>query len=140
MDGTFTLGEVAGLIAALAFVVLVVMAVRVLLKLANTFGALNESIEVLTKDADAISGEVEQLLNKTNTLMDDINSKSKKVDPLFETVAELSESVSDLNQASRQMADKISDSAQAVGNVTKFSSGIAVARGIWKFYKNKQAD
>lgn len=139
MEITFTMGQVAGLIAALAFVVLVIFAVRVLLKLARTFGQINESIEILTKDADALSNEVEQLLSKTNTLMDDVNQKSKKVDPLFETVAQLSESVSDLNQASRQMVGKLSDSAQAMGNVTKVSTGLALAKGIWKFYsRNKE--
>ncbi len=99
----------------------------------------DRAIEILTKDADALSNEVEQLLSKTNTLMDDVNQKSKKVDPLFETVAQLSESVSDLNQASRQMAGKLSDSAQAMGNVTKVSTGLALAKGIWKFYsRNKE--
>ena len=135
---TFTMGQVAGLIAALAFVVLVIFAIGVLVKLAKTFGQLNQTIEVLTKDADGIANEIEQLLNKTNILMNDVNEKSKKVDPLFETIADLSESVSDLNEASRQVASKIANSKKTFSNVTKVSSGLALIKGILKFYSRNK--
>ena len=104
---TITFGQIAGLIAALAFLILVVFICTVLKHLVTTVKEMNNSIQILTKDANSIAGNVDELLVKTNVLMEDVNHKVSELDPLFKTAAELSESVSDLNVASRSMADKV---------------------------------
>lgn len=80
-----TIGELAGIIAALAFVVLVVFICLNLSKLSQilkdvneTVAKLNTTIDVVTKDVDNLSIEVEGLLNKANTLVDDVNGKLSK--------------------------------------------------------------
>ncbi|KRM95591.1 methyl-accepting chemotaxis-like protein [Liquorilactobacillus aquaticus DSM 21051] len=115
---TLSLGQLAGLIAALAFLLLVVFMCVVLIKVAKTMGEVNQSVKTLRDDADAISKEVEAILAKSNVLLDDVNGKSKKIDPLFQTVADLSESVSDLNSASRNLVGNFSYSSKNVGKAT----------------------
>lgn len=107
-------GEIAGLIAAIAFAVLVVFLVIVLLKvskvvgeLSNTVKEANSSLRVITKDADNLLIEVEGLLNKSNTTLDDVNGKLGKTDPLFQAVGDLGVSVSSLNSSTRNLTDRV---------------------------------
>ena len=115
---TITFGQIAGLIAALAFLILVVFICTVLKHLVTTVKEMNNSIQILTKDANSIAGNVDELLVKTNVLMEDVNHKVSELDPLFKTATELSESVSDLNVASRSMADKVVRSTESVAKTS----------------------
>ena len=54
-----TFGQLAGLIAALAFLVLVIYLCRVLARLTSTVSELTKSIKTLTEDADDISEKIE---------------------------------------------------------------------------------
>ncbi|AUI70736.1 hypothetical protein COSHB9_20790 [Companilactobacillus alimentarius] len=89
-------GQIAGLIAAVAFVVLVVYLARTLIQTAKLLQELQETmkettkmVEVLSKNTDQIMNQSTKLVDKTNTLMDDVNSKSSKLNPLFDTVENL---------------------------------------------------
>lgn len=109
-----TIGELAGLIAALAFAVLVVFISinlfnlsKILNDFKDTVSRINTTINVLTKDVDNLSIEVEGLLNKANTLVDDVNGKLSKTDPLFVAIGDLGITVSDLNEATKQMTSNL---------------------------------
>lgn len=109
-----TMGSIAALIAALAFVVLVVFICisftkvnKVLDEVQQTVTKLNTTIDVVTKDVDNLSIEVEGLLNKTNTLVDDLNQKLGKTDPMFEAIGEVGVSVSELNQSTKDMTNHL---------------------------------
>ena len=65
--------------------------------LVTTVKEMNNSIQILTKDANSIAGNVDELLVKTNVLMEDVNHKVSELDPLFKTAAELSEPFSSKN-------------------------------------------
>jgi len=89
-------GQIAGLIAAVAFVVLVVYLARTLVQTAKLLQELQETmkettkmVEVLSKNTEQIMDQSTKLVDKTNTLMDDVNSKSSKLNPLFDTVENL---------------------------------------------------
>ncbi|CAJ1186188.1 methyl-accepting chemotaxis-like protein [Companilactobacillus paralimentarius DSM 13238 = JCM 10415] len=89
-------GQIAGLIAAVAFVVLVVYLARTLVQTAKLLQELQETmkettkmVEILSKNTDEIMDQSTKLVDKTNTLMDDVNSKSSKLNPLFDTVENL---------------------------------------------------
>lgn len=110
-----TWGQIAALIAAVAFAVLVIFIILALRKVSKILdevskiaGEANNSIAVITKDVDNLSIEVEGLLNKTNTLMDDLNGKIAKTDPLFTAIGDIGVSVSDVNQSTRNLASNIS--------------------------------
>lgn len=115
-----TVVEIAALIAAIAFAVLVIFVCLNLSKLSNvikevetTVQNVNKTLDVVTKDVDNLSLEVEGLLNKANTLVDDVNGKVGKTDPLFTAIGDLGLTVSDLNDSTRQMT------ANLVGNLSK---------------------
>lgn len=133
-----TLGEIAGLIAAIAFVFLVVYACKILASLTITVKELTKSIDVLTKDADAISKEVEVLVDQTNQLLGDINSKVQTIEPVFTTAAELSESVSDLNKAGREAVENVKVSTEKAAKATRVFKLGRTAFKLFNTIKNKR--
>lgn len=129
---TLTFGQLAGLIAALAFLVLVIFLCISLNKLAHTITEMNKSINTLTDDADGIAKEVEDLVNKTNTLMNDVNKKSEKIEPVFDAAVDLGKSVSELNTAGHDLAKNVK---QSVEKTTKASLVYKAGKNILKMYK-----
>ena len=123
-------GEIAALIAALAFAVLVVFIILALRKVTDILGEVekvtqeaNKSLAVITKDVDHLSIEVEGLLNKANTLVDDLNRKISKTDPLFTAIGDLGVTVSDVNQSTRNLAVSLKGGGKGV----KSTSGSSTA-------------
>lgn len=132
-------GEIAALIAAIAFAILVAGIVFLLLKVSKVVGKLNTTVEeankslsTITKDADHLLVEVEGLLNKTNTTLDDVNGKLVLTTPLFRAVGDLGETVSSLNQSAVGLTDHVTTftkrglqagvvkkAGQTVSNLTK---------------------
>lgn len=112
-EDLMTGGEVAAIVAACAFLGLVVFLILklnpILSKLNKTVEQVNDTMQILTRDVDNLAIEVEGLLNKTNTLVDDINGKVKKTDPLFTAIGDLGTTVSDVNESTRSLATKVSN-------------------------------
>lgn len=111
-----SLGQIAGLIAALSFAVLVGFIClnlskigSILKELQETIKRVNTTIDVVTKDVDNLSIEVEGLLNKANSLVDDVNHKLKETDPLFTAIGDVGVTVSDLNDSTKNMASNFVD-------------------------------
>lgn len=109
-------GEIAGLIAAGAFLILVIFTAIFLTRLSKvtkniekTVSSLDDSLQSVTKDVNVLSGEVEGLLVKSNTLMNDVNGKMAVLEPVFQAMGDLGESVSDLNASSRDLAERITN-------------------------------
>lgn len=109
-----SIGEIAGLIAALAFAVLVgFISVNlsrlstIMKEIRDTVQRLNSTIDIVTKDVDNLSIEVEGLLNKANTLVDDVNGKLSKTDPLFTAIGDLGITVSDVNTSTKQLTSNL---------------------------------
>lgn len=63
-----TVGQLAGLIAALALVVLVIFIAWFLVKVAGAIRDAITSVEQLTKDVDTLSGELNGILKNSNSL------------------------------------------------------------------------
>lgn len=113
-----TWGEIAGLIAAIAFAVLVVYIVLLLRQLTKTISEVtktvdeaNETIAILRKDVDGLSVEAQGLLNKSNVLLDDVNGKVAKIDPLFTAIGDIGITVSDVNDSTRNLVLSITGTA-----------------------------
>lgn len=129
-----TIGQLAGMIAALAFAVLVVFLCINLSKLAKIMSDLKETVkrvnttlDVVTKDVDNLSIEVEGLLNKANSLVDDVNGKLGKTDPLFTAIGDLGVTVSDLNDSTKNMTSNLFDSV-AKRNKSKISKFVTATQ------------
>ncbi|WP_242364026.1 DUF948 domain-containing protein [Limosilactobacillus antri] len=120
-----TFGELAGLIAAIAFLILVVFLCILINHLSKTMRETNRSISLLTKDMDSLSKEVEEVLGNTNVLLEDINKKSNRLDPAVRAVADVSQSVVDINSQLHEMADKVASQREK----NRFGFGLAKTAG-----------
>lgn len=128
-------GQIAALIAAGAFAVLVIFLIIMILKAAKVLSEVARALGIITQDVDVLAREVEGLLGKTNVLLDDVNGKVANLDPVFKAAGDLGESVSSLNTASRQLTQKVS----SVGKTTA-KAGVASSMGrtALKFYQKSR--
>ncbi len=124
-------GQVAGMIAAVAFLILVLFIGMFLSKMLTTLKEVNRSIQTLTDDVDVVSKQAEDIMANANTLLEDVNKKVATVDPVFQAAADLGTSVSDLNDATRNLTSKVSKSAKKTA-----STNILVRTGeaVFNFY------
>ncbi len=135
-----TFGQLAGLIAAIAFLILVVFACVVLNQLTKTMKETNTSITLLTRDMDNLSKEVEDVLGNTNSLLEDINKKSSQLDPAVKAVADVSQSVIDINDSLHEVTEKVNarrEKTQLGMNLLKTAGKAAVMSGITRFRKRR---
>ena len=133
--------EVALLIIAIAFAVLVGVFIPLGVKLYKTVDVVNETIDetkqtikVLTSDVNVTLHQTNEILAKVNVLVEDVNGKVSTIDPLFVAVAELSETVSDLNAQARNITQK---ATQASANVSKAGAAFAVGKVASKLFRKK---
>lgn len=125
-----TTGELAALIAAIAFLILVIWIGWFLTKTVKSLNHTVDQLSKLTEDADSISKELEDVLGNTNQLLEDVNGKAEKLDPAIQAVADVGQSVSDVNNASRQFVEKISShansrSSKMISNLGKIAFMVA---------------
>lgn len=125
-----TVGQLAGLIAALALVVLVIFIAWFLVKVAGAIRDAITSVEPLTKDVDTLSGELNEILKNSNSLLEDINKKAVQVDPAVQAIADLGQSVSDVNQASRSLVENLASRREKRRNSFMKSAAQAAAMGV----------
>lgn len=125
-----TVGQLAGLIASLALVVLVIFIAWFLVKVAGAIRDAITSVEQLTKDVDTLSGELNEILKNSNSLLEDINKKAVQVDPAVQAIANLGQSVSDVNQASRSLVENLASRREKRRNSFMKSAAQAAAMGV----------
>ena len=125
-----TVGQLAGLIAALALVVLVIFIAWFLVKVAGAIRDAITSVEQLTKDVDTLSGELNEILKNSNSLLEDINKKAVQVDPAVQAIADLGQSFSDVNQASRSLVENLASRREKRRNSFMKSAAQAAAMGV----------
>ena len=97
-------GEVAGLIAAIAFAVLVILLAVPILKLAGTVGAatraindLNDRTGPLLADVDETVKNVNVALGQVQVSLDGVNLQLAKVDTITEHAAHVTANVANLS-------------------------------------------
>ncbi|MFL2115625.1 DUF948 domain-containing protein [Leuconostoc carnosum] len=110
-------GQLALIIFAVAFLLLVLFIGMFLFKIAR-------SLDVITLDVDTLARSSNEILGNANTLLNDVNGKVKNLDPAVQAVADLSETVSQLNASVQNVTNKFSSSKVAK---TASASGVAAA-------------
>ncbi|QBP18728.1 DUF948 domain-containing protein [Acetilactobacillus jinshanensis] len=98
-----TAGQVAGLLAAFALLVLVIFIGIFLTKLVSTLDRVNHSLNDVTKDINAISKKSEGVLTESRQLINEVNHDMNIVRPVFKASADLGKSVSNVNQTVSDM-------------------------------------
>lgn len=77
------MGNIALLIIAIAFAVLVVFLVIVLHKVSKVVEEANRTVKLVSSDVDVLLHQADGIMTKANTLLDDVNGKVATIDPLF---------------------------------------------------------
>lgn len=129
-----TIGELAGLIAAIAFVILVIFACISLSHVSKVLKETNDSVKVLSDDVDTLSKETEKLLSNTNSLLADLNKKSVKLDPAVQAVADVGQSVSNVNEAVNNFVERHEERQNKLSGFSKMATQ-AVVMGAWRKFR-----
>lgn len=106
-----TLGGIAGLIAALAFAVLVIYLARVLSNVNRTLGSVANTTENLERQLDGITMEVTSLLHKTNRLLDQVEEKTALLTPVAHALDELGTSLNEVTESVRTITVSVNTAA-----------------------------
>lgn len=134
-----TIGELAGLIAAIAFVVLVIFACISLSRVSKVLKETNYSIKILSNDVDTLSKETEKLLVNTNSLLENLNQKTNELDPAVKAVADVGQSVSNVNEALNNFVERHEERQNKFSGLTKLVTQ-SVMMGAWrKIRQHRQA-
>lgn len=134
-----TIGQIAALIAAIAFVILVIYLVIMLFQLAKVFKNLRatvlettKAVKTLTIDLDKIANQGNNLTGKINDLMDDVNQKSGKLNPFFQSLENFGNSLT-------RFSNKSNDSQYKKGwKILSPWMAQKVAKGAWKVLRKKK--
>ena len=129
------MGNIALLIIAIAFAVLVVFLVIVLHKVSKVVEEANRTVKLVSSDVDVLLHQADGIMTKANTLLDDVNGNVATTDPLFTAVADLSESVSDINASSRKLVTRLNRGSTK--RKTTSASAVVLAKTAKKFFVKK---
>ena len=129
------MGNIALLIIAIAFAVLVVFLVIVLHKVSKVVEEANRTLKLVSSDVDVLLHQADGIMAKANTLLDDVNGKVATIEPLFTAVADLSESVSDINASSRKLVTRLNRGSTK--RKTTSASAVVLAKTAKKFFVKK---
>lgn len=124
-------GQIAGLIAAIAFLILVIWIGWFLTKVVKNLSDLSKNVNDLTQELDSV-------LTNTNELLSDVNDKAEMITPAVQAIADVGQSVSDVNEASRNFVEKINNRRSNRGTVSKVMTnmGRAAALGLFSRYQH----
>ncbi|MHA8110928.1 DUF948 domain-containing protein [Lactobacillaceae bacterium Melli_B4] len=111
----------AGIIAALAFLLLVIFIGVFLMKLVTTLNEVNQSLKSLTDDVDVISSQTEKVLASSNSMLKDLNDKVNTIDPVFQAAADLGQSVSELNDSTKNLTSRVKNGGKVSFGTTLLS-------------------
>ncbi|MGA9232774.1 MAG: DUF948 domain-containing protein [Exiguobacterium oxidotolerans] len=106
-----TLGGIAGLVAAIAFVVLVIFLARVLGAASKTLNNVADTTAGLERQLDGIMMETTALLHKTNRLVDTIEEKTELLAPVANSIEELGTSLNKVTDSVRTVSDTVAGAA-----------------------------
>ncbi|MBR7553750.1 DUF948 domain-containing protein [Allobacillus sp. SKP8-2] len=141
MEGVFVVNllHIAALIAAVAFLVLVIFLAKTLMSVSKTLDNVSTTLESVEKQMQGISEETTLLLQKTNYLADDISEKTAKTTVLFDGIKGIGQTVNEFNhslqQLSREVQQQAGEQAPQASQAMKWGEA---AIHLWKSYKGKK--
>lgn len=121
-------GNIALMIFAVAFAVLVIFLILVLHKVSKVVEEANRTVKLVSSDVDVLLHQADALMAKANTLLEDVNGKVATIDPLFTAVADLSESISAVNDSSRKLVARFTKTKR------RGASAVVLAKNTKKFF------
>ncbi|MDN6899421.1 DUF948 domain-containing protein [Oenococcus sicerae] len=132
------LGQIAGLIAAIAFAILVIAIVAVLI-------SINQTVRIFKKHIEPIASDADQITATTKSLLSDLTSKVERLDPVIQATADLGSTISHftdkINKKETEVVDKRTKVKRAVKNFASsaIKSGVALSAGQAVFDRFKKS-
>lgn len=101
------MGQVSGLIIAVAFLILVILVGIFLMKMIQTITRIDDNVNALTHDINNVSRQSSRLLSTSNEVLKEVNRKLVTVDPVFKAMARVGNSITKVDDAVNGLAKKI---------------------------------
>ncbi|NDR75345.1 DUF948 domain-containing protein [Lactobacillus sanfranciscensis] len=124
---SMTVGQVAGLIAAIAFAVLVIFIGIFLLNLVK---ALNDA----SRNLDSITIDINDLSDNASDLIENVNDRIDQIDPVFQAAAEIGTTVTEATEKAKSTTDNLKNKLNLF---TKTSILSIVANTAMKLFSKK---
>ncbi|WP_180337687.1 DUF948 domain-containing protein [Fructilactobacillus sanfranciscensis] len=122
-----TVGQIAGLIAAIAFAVLVIFIGIFLLNLVK---ALNDA----SRNLDSITIDINDLSDNVSDLIENVNDRIDQIDPVFQAAAEIGTTVTEATKKAKSTTDNLKNKLNLF---TKTSILSIVANTAMKLFSKK---
>ncbi|KPC99706.1 hypothetical protein LR69_02107 [Geobacillus sp. BCO2] len=130
----------SAVIAALAFLLLVIYIAKTLVVLQETLRRLTEAIGHTDEQVRALSGEIQQLLHTANSVVHDVQKKVDALTGVVEAVGETGDAIRTMNRAIRQTASALLSATTA--GTSKWKKILRWADGFrdgWEKWRKKQS-
>ena len=122
-----TVGQIAGLIAAITFAVLVIFIGIFLLNLVK---ALNDA----SRNLDSITIDINDLSDNVSDLIENVNDRIDQIDPVFQAAAEIGTTVTEATEKAKSTTDNLKNKLNLF---TKTSILSIVANTAMKLFSKK---
>lgn len=145
--------SISAIVAAIAFVILVVFVCRTLFRLEKLFGKMEHTLSETQKDIHDLSLETVQFIHTSNHLAEetkvfvrnsnelakDMRERAKSLDVLAKSVEEVAGTISEMNEKVRDTASNVTNtvkvSTEKVSQALKWGN---TAMDLWDKFKTKR--
>lgn len=132
----------AGIIAAVAFLVICVVLALFLMQLLKTVKGINETLDGIQGQIQGITRESTDLLHKANRLTEDIQDKSLRLNSVVDAVKGVGDSVQTLNtsvdRVTNSITHNISQNEDKISQVIQWSNVAMEVADKWQLRKDRK--
>lgn len=134
----------AGIIAAVAFLVICVVLALFLMQLLKTVKGINETLDGIQGQIQGITRESTDLLHKANRLTEDIQDKSLRLNSVVDAVKGVGDSVQTLNtsvdRVTNSITHNISQNEDKISQVIQWSNVAMEVADKWQYRKDRRSN
>ncbi len=133
---------IAGIIAALAFLILCIGIVVVLLAVKKNLDHVAKTLDGVEGQIQGITRESTDLLHKTNRLAEDVQDKSARLNTVVDAVKGIGGSVQNLNSSvdrvTNSVTHNIANNQENIAQVVKWSNVVMEIADKWQMRKERR--
>lgn len=96
--------EISALIAALAFVVLVVYLIKTLVSARSSLDQATQTLADIQRTIDAVSSDVKEVVSTANEMTSNIHVQVKKLEPVVDSVENVGEALEEITSVLRSVS------------------------------------
>ncbi|MFU1768152.1 DUF948 domain-containing protein [Mammaliicoccus sciuri] len=135
---------IAGIIAAVAFLIICVVLALFLMQLLKTVKGINETLDGIQGQIQGITRESTDLLHKANRLTEDIQDKSLRLNSVVDAVKGVGDSVQTLNNSvdrvTNSITHNISQNEDKISQVIQWSNVAMEVADKWQLRRDRRSN